>query len=169
MKLITVISELICPALSQQRIQIHNLQQTLQILTEHKNDIAAKEKILRNELQFIYSILIHRSGCRFRLFPMVQQESLLLAVAHNINQVNFFLYIPNQQSNEIAQAYTNVKDNTLVIHELYVSPSHSNPQIYSFLLHQIKSEAKTLGLSVIYAYQPDTVRPLTTQSSMNPL
>jgi hypothetical protein len=157
MKLITVISELICPALSQQRIQINNLQQTLQILTEHKNEIAAKEKMLRNELQFIYSILIHRCRCRFRLFPMVQQSFLLLAVSHTFNQVNFFLYIPNQQSNEIAQAYANVKDNTLVIHELYVSPSHSNPQIHSFLLLQIKSEAKTLGLSVIYAYQPDAV------------
>jgi hypothetical protein len=157
MKLISVICELICPAMARQRNHILIQQQLLGKFTAQKNELEAIEKKLSKELQCIYSIIIHRHGCRLRLFPILQQESLLLAVAHNISQVNFYLYKPNQQSDEIAQAYTNVQDDALVIHEFYVTPTHCNTQIHSFLLQQIKMEAKALGLSVIYAYQANAI------------
>ena len=151
MKFFKSITRYILPVTKKQSILLLEQQQNLQKQSVIVQELSTKEKVLRSELQFIYSILIQRQGCRFKLFPMIKQLPLLLAVDHKITQMNFYLYIPSQQSNEIAQAYTNVRDDAIIIHELYVAPSHSNQDLHSFLLHEIKSEAKTLGLSIIYA------------------
>jgi len=166
MKLIKSIIRHIIPATKQQPTQLHEQnptlllqrQQTLldeqqQALQEQSviiNDLSSKEKQFRSELQFIYSILIQRQRCRIQLFPLLKQNTLLLALDHKITQLNFYLYIPIQQANEIAQVLTYVKDNTIVVHEQFIAPSHNTPDINNFLSNQINSEAKTLGLSVIY-------------------
>ena len=151
MKLIKSFTNHIFPIIRKQTNLIHEQRLNIHERDVIINELLEREKLLRSELQFIYSIIIQRQGCRFKLFPMIKQLPLLLAVDHKITQMNFYLYIPSQQSNEIAQAYTNVRDDAIIIHELYVAPSHSNPDLHSFLLHEIKSEAKTLGMSVIYA------------------
>ena|SRR5690349_1047628 len=151
MKLIKSIYMNMFPIIRKQSIKIHEQQQSIQERNAIIDEISAREKLLKSELQFIYSILIQREGCRLQLFPLFKQDTLLLAVDHKITQLNFYLYIPGQQPNEIAQAYTNVLENSIVIHELYVAASNSNIDFQSFLLYQIKSEANTLGMSVIYA------------------
>ncbi|MBO9204192.1 MULTISPECIES: hypothetical protein [Niastella] len=150
MKLILILKKFVFPITVKQNNCILDLQHTVNDLIESKNELIIKVGVYRKELQFIYSILIARPGCQFRLFPLLKQP-LLLAIENTASQMNFYLYMPNQQSNEIAMAYTNKQENTHVIYELYVEPTYCNSHIYSFLLYQVNTEAKRMDLPVVYA------------------
>lgn len=154
MKRLADIRNLIFPVFQTRQYQLLELQQALSEWKIKANELAGTEKRLSRELQSIYSILIRRSHCRLSLFPLIQQETLLLAVETHINQINVYLYVPIQQSTEIAQVYTNIHQQSLVIHEFYVEAEYSKPFIHSFLLQQVKREAKRLGLSVVHDCLP---------------
>jgi hypothetical protein len=163
MKALSTFRNMIFPTFSRQHAQILNLQKTIQDLKDQKSDIAVKEKVLRSELQYIYSIIINRNGCRIKLFPLLKQETLLLAVENKPNQVNFYLYTPNFQANEIALVFTEVKENKLIIVEFYSEPDHKTTEINRFLLQQINAEAKALGLSEVdirSANMPEHLTPV---------
>lgn len=141
MKLFSILRDFIFPIIANQRTQLAGQQQAFEQLTK-------ENKIFRNELQYIYTILIHRSGCRLRLYPLLRQETLLFAIEKTSNQLNFYLYIPNKQSSEIGLAYAYIRDKVLVLYELHVDAPFQDPNIRNLLLQQVTIEAKIIGLAV---------------------
>lgn len=146
MKLFSTIRDFIFPIIARMQDQIASQQKNL----EQMNN---ENRVFRSELQYLYAILIHRGGCRLRLFPLLRQETLLLAIEKTSSQINFYLYIPHKQSSEIGQAYANIQSNALVLYDLHVDAPFRDPNLHNFLLQQIINEAKAIGLPVENALQ----------------
>lgn len=145
MKIIYSIQQWLFPVINRQQCEIDKLGQSLKDTSRMYNEQLAKSRALQAELEYIYSIFLHRNRCCYQLHVFPRQSPLLLTVGHKSNWMNFILYTPYDQQ-EIANLYFRVEATDLVLEEMQVAPLYQNQQIGGLLMQEIISEAKAMGL-----------------------
>lgn len=96
MKLITHLRNALFPFIVQQNRQLAALQNAHQQVTQQYHEQAVKVKALLKEIEFLYSILVHRNRYRYHLHILPHQPPLLFTVNTQQDKTTFYLYIPSE-------------------------------------------------------------------------
>lgn len=145
MKIIYSLQQWLFPFIHRQQREIDKLGQSLKDNGQMYNEQLTKTRALEAELEYIYSIFLHRNRCCYQLHVFPRQSPLLLTVGHKSNWMNFILYMPFDQK-EIANLYFRAEATDLVLEEMQVSSLHQNQQTGDLLMQEIISEARAMGL-----------------------
>lgn len=142
MKLITFLRNSLFPSITRQNKQIFRLQEELSQAVQQYQEQAIKQKRLLSEIEYLYSILVHRFGHRYCLLVFPKLPPLLFTAGTQRGRTAFVLYIPSE-CREIAALVARKMESVLIIDEIEIDQIvFENKQIGTVLVQQIIAEAR---------------------------
>lgn len=149
MKLITFLRNSLFPVIARQNKQILTLQDELSGAVRQYQELVAKQKELLTEIEYLYYILVHRNGYRYRLLVFPKLPPLLFTAGGQGDKPHFILYIPSECT-EIASLAARRVGRTLVMEEMEINQVvFENKHTGTVLVQQIITEARVMGIEQI--------------------
>lgn len=165
MNFITSIMYFLAPTIARQNQQVTILQQEIQQATQQYQEEAIAKRSLLKEIEYMYSLLIHKNGHRFQLHILPNLPPILLTVGTQKDKTVLALYVPSDCI-EIASVTTRLVDQTMVIETLIPNDSlFERKKVCGLFMQQIILEARRQQVDQITDMNGQAVVPVYQEAS----
>lgn len=159
------ITHVLFPQLIKQEQQLLTLQNELQQTIKQCQQETVFKKSLLQEIEYLYSVLVHNNGYRYRLLVLPNVPPLLCTVGIRHDRTVLVLYMPSDNK-EIAHLSLHHAGNTMIIESVVINPMvYGSKQISDLLIQQVVIEAHNLKMQQIIDSSGQTVIPIQKEAS----